>query len=74
MTELKNHLGKIGIGIMIAGMVRLFYDSYEINQKFPTNYRWYDHPEPIVPIIAMLVAFSGITIFIINFRRGGKVL
>jgi hypothetical protein len=74
LAKLKDNLGKIGVGIMVVGLARLFYDSYEINQQFPTNYRWYDHPDPIVPIVAMLISFTGIGIFIFNFRKGGKVI
>ena len=67
-------LGKIGIIIMAIGMFFLFYDSYVINQMFPTNYHFYEHPEIHIPITAMLLAFSGTAIFIIHFKKGRNVL
>ena len=66
-------LGKIGIIIMTIGMFFLFYDSYVINQMFPTNYHFYQHPEIHIPITAMLLAFSGTAIFIIHFKKGRNV-
>ena len=72
--KLDKSLGKIGILIMVIGMVLLFYDSYVINQMFPTNYHFYEHPEVHIPIIAMLIAFSGTGIFIIHFKKGRNVL
>lgn len=59
---------------MIAGLSVLFYDAYRINQLFPMNYRFYDHPEMYIPIVGMFVAFLGTAIFIINFRQGRKIL
>ena len=72
--KLEKSLGKVGIIIMTLGMSFLFYDSYMINQMFPTNYHFYEHPEIHIPIIAMLLAFLGTAIFIIHFKKGRNVL
>ena len=72
--KLDKSLGKVGIIVMAIGMFFLFYDSYMMNQMFPTNYHFYEHPEIHIPITAMLVAFSGTAIFIIHFKKGRNVL
>ena len=72
--KLDKSLGKIGIVIMAIGMFFLFYDSYVINQMFPTNYHFYEHPQIHLPITAMLLAFSGTAIFIIHFKKGRNVI
>lgn len=74
LKKFDKSLGKIGIIMMVIGMFFLFYDSYVINQMFPTNYHFYEHPEIHIPITAMLLAFSGTAIFIIHFKKGRNVL
>ena len=68
------HLGKIGFTIIAAGMILLFYDAYKINQLYPMNYAFYQHPEIYVPIIGMSIAFFGTFIFIFNFVKGRTVI
>ena len=52
----------------------LFYDAYNINQFYPMNYVFYQHPEIYIPIIGMSVAFLGTFIFIFNFVKGRTVI
>ena len=59
---------------MISGLFFLFYDAYRINQLYPTDYRFYDHPDIYIPLTCMFVAFLGTAIFIINFKKGYKIL
>jgi hypothetical protein len=72
--KLSNNLGKIGISIMTVGLIILYYDAYRLIQTVSTGYHYYDHPETHIPIIGMIIAFTGITIFIYNFIKGRKVL
>jgi hypothetical protein len=72
--KLSNNLGKIGLGIMTVGLIILYYDAYTLTQLFPTNYHFYEHPEIYIPIVGMIVAFFGISIFIFNFSKGKKVI
>jgi len=59
---------------MIVGLVILYYDSYRINQLYPTNYQFYNHPEIHIPLTAMAIAFFGTSVFIVNLRKGKKVI
>ncbi len=59
---------------MFAGLVILYFDAIRLNQNLPTNYHFYEHPEIYIPIIGMLIAFLGTSIFIINLRRGLSVI
>ena len=59
---------------MISGLFLLFYDAYRINQLYPMDYRFYDHPEIYIPLMSMFIAFLGTAIFIINFKKGRKIL
>ena len=68
------HLGKIGLFIMVIGMVILYYDGIRLIPLVPSGYQFYEHPEMYVPIISMMMAFVGIGIFIYNFSKGGKVI
>jgi len=69
-----NHLGKIGLSIMAIGLIILYYDAYRLTQLFPTGYHYYEHPEIHIPIIGMIIAFTGTAIFIYNFSKGRKVI
>ncbi len=69
-----NHLGKIGLSIMVIGMVILYYDGMSLISIVPSGYQFYEHPKIYVPIISMIVSFVGVGIFIYNFSKGGKVI
>ena len=69
-----NHLGKIGLFIMVIGMMILYYDGIRLIPIVPSAYQFYEHPEIHIPIVSMLMAFVGIGIFIYNFSKGGKVV
>ena len=68
------YLGKIGLVIMTVGLIILYYDAYVLIQLFPTGYLFFDHPQVHVPIIGMLIAFGGTSVFIYNFSKGKKVV
>ena len=72
--ESHSHLGKIGLSIMVTGMMILYYDGIRLIPTVPSGYQFYEHPEIHIPIISMIMAFVGIGIFIYNFRKGGKVI
>ena len=67
------HLGKIGFIIIAIGMIILFYDAFRINQMYPINYVFYEHPEIYVPLSGMAIAFLGTSLFIFNFVKGRTV-
>ncbi len=69
-----NPLGKIGLFIMVIGMMILYYDGIRLIPIVPSGYQFYEHPEIHIPIVSMLMAFVGIGIFIYNFSKGGKVI
>ena len=69
-----NHLGKIGLSIMVIGMIVLYYDGIRLIPIAPPGYQFYEHPEIYIPIISVIVAFAGVGIFIYNFSKGGKVI
>ena len=69
-----NHLGKVGLFIMVIGMVILYYDGIRLITIVPSEYQFYEHPEIYIPISSMVMAFVGIGIFIYNFSKGGKVI
>jgi len=69
-----NHLGKIGLSIMVVGMIILYYDGIRLTQLFPTGYNYYEHPEIHIPIIGIIIAIVGTAIFIYNFSKGRKVI
>ena len=68
------HLGKIGLSIMVIGMMILYYDGIRLIPIVPTGYQFYEHPEIHIPIISMMMAFVGLGIFIYNFSKGRKVI
>ena len=72
--KLNNHLGKIGLLIMVTGMLILYYDGIRLIPIVPIGYQFYEHPEIHIPIISMIMAFVGLGIFIYNFRKGEKVI
>ena len=69
-----NHLGKVGLFIMVTGMVILYYDGIRLIPIVPSGYQFYEHPEIYIPIVSMFMAFVGIGIFIYNFSKGEKVI
>ena len=69
-----NHLGKIGLSIMVVGMMILYYDGIRLIPLVPAGYQFYEHPEIHIPIISMIIAFVGVGIFIYNFSKGVKVI
>lgn len=69
-----NHHGKIGISIMVVGMIILYSDGIRLIYLFPTGYHYYEHPEIYIPIIGAIVAAIGTTIFLYNFSKGRKVI
>jgi len=73
-SQSKGIIGKIGLVLIIVGMGILFYDAYQLMQMFPTGYQFNNHPAFHVPIIGVIIAFSGTIIFIRNFLKGNKVL
>ena len=70
----KNHLGKIGLLVMVIGLAIVYYDSFRLIQTIPTGYQFYEHPEIHIPIIGMIIAFSGTGLFIYNFIKGRNVI
>ena len=69
-----NHLGKIGLSIMVIGMVILYYDRIRLIPIVPSGYQFYEHPEIYIPIISIIISFTGVGIFIYNFSKDGKVV
>ena len=70
----KRTFGKVGLLLIAVGFAILFYDSYQLTQMFPTDYQFINHPAFHVPIIGMIIIFTGTAIFIHNFLKGDKVL
>ena len=69
-----NHLGKIGLSIMVIGMVILYYDGIRLISTVSPGYQFYEHPEIHIPLISMILSFVGVGIFVYNFSKGGKVI
>ncbi len=74
LSKSKSQLGKIGIVIIIIGMIILYADGIRLTQTVPTGYQFYEHPEIHIPIIGFIIAFLGIGIFIYNFSKGRNVI
>lgn len=72
--KFKNHLGKIGILMMVTGMIILYSDGIRLIQIVPVGYQFYEHPEIHIPIIGIIIAFLGVGIFIYNFSKGRNVV
>ena len=74
LSKSKSQFGKIGIVLMVIGMIILYADGIRLTQTVPAGYQFYEHPEIYIPIIGFIVAFSGMGIFIHNFRKGRNVI
>jgi len=74
LSKSKSQFGKIGIVLMAIGMIILYVDGIRLTQTVPTGYQFYEHPEIHIPIIGFIIAFSGMGIFIYNFRKGKHVI
>ena len=74
LSKSKSRFGKIGIVLMAIGMIILYADGARLYLTVPTGYQFYEHPEIHIPIIGFIVAFSGMGIFIYNFRKGKNVI
>ena len=74
LSKSKSQLGKIGIVLMAIGMIILYADGIRLTQTVSVGYQFYEHPEIHIPIIGFIVAFSGMGIFIYNFRKGRNLI
>jgi len=74
LSESKSQLGKIGIVLIIIGMIILYTDGIRLTQTVTIGYQFYEHPEIHIPIIGFIVAFLGMGIFIYNFSKGRNVI
>ncbi len=74
LSKSKSQLGKIGIVMMVIGMIILYADGIQLTQTVPVGYQFYEHPEIHIPIIGFIIAFLGMGIFIYNFNKGGNVI
>ena len=74
ISKSKSQFGKIGLAIMVAGMIILYVDGIRLTQTVPSGYQFYEHPEIQIPIIGIVIAFFGATIFIYNFSKGRNVI
>ena len=70
----KSQFGKIGLVIMVVGMIILYADGTRLTQTVPVSYQFYEHPEIQIPIIGIMIAFFGTAIFIYNFSKGRNVI
>jgi len=74
VSKTKSQFGKIGLAIMVAGMIILYVDGIRLTQTVPEDYQFYEHSEIQIPIIGIMVAFFGTAIFIYNFSKGRNVI
>lgn len=74
LSKSKSQLGKIGLVIMVMGMIILYADGIKLAQTVPAGYQFYEHPEIHIPIIGIAIAFFGTAIFIYNFSKGRNVI
>jgi len=74
LSKSKSQLGKIGIVLIIIGMIILYTDGIRLTQTVPTGYQFYEHPEIHIPIIGFIVAFLGTGIFVYNFSKGRNII
>ena len=70
----KSQFGKIGLAVMVAGMIILYADGIKLIQTVPVGHQFYEHPEIQIPIIGIIIAFFGTAIFIYNFSKGRNVI
>jgi len=74
LSRSKSQFGKIGLTIMVIGMIILYADGIRLTQTVPVGYQFYEHPEIQIPIIGITIAFFGTAIFIYNFSKGKNVI
>ena len=74
LSKSKSQLGKIGIVLMVIGMIILYTDGARLYLTVPVGYQFYEHPEIHIPIIGFIVAFLGTGIFIYNFSKERNVI
>lgn len=74
LSKSKSHFGKIGLSMMVVGMIILYADGIRLTQTVPIGYQFYEHPEIYIPIIGIIITFLGIAIFIYNFNKGRNVI
>jgi len=74
LSKSKSQFGKIGLAIMVTGMIILYADGIKLTQTVSVGYQFYEHPEIQIPIIGIMIAFFGTTIFIYNFSKGRNVI
>ena len=74
LSKSKSQLGKIGLVIMVIGMIILYADGIRLTQTVPVGYQFYEHPEIHIPIIGIVIAFLGTALFIYNFSKGRNVI
>jgi uncharacterized protein YjeT (DUF2065 family) len=74
LSKSKSQLGKIGIVLIVIGMIILYADAIKLTQTVQVGYQFYEHPEIHIPIIGFIVAFLGTGIFIYNFSKGRNVI
>ena len=74
LSKSKSQFGKIGLTIMVMGMIILYADGIRLTQTVPEGYQFYEHPEIQIPIIGIIIAFFGTSIFIYNFSKGRNVI
>lgn len=68
------NLGKIGLFVMVVGLIILYYDGISLMQTVSPEYQYYEHPQIHIPLIFMMVSFVGIGIFLYNFSKGRNVI
>ncbi|MEK0367423.1 MAG: hypothetical protein QQN45_05770 [Nitrosopumilus sp.] len=74
LSKSKSQLGKIGVVLMVIGMIILYADGARLYLTVPAGYQFYEHPEIHIPIIGFIVAFLGTGIFIYNFSKERNVI
>jgi len=74
LSQLNNHFGKIGIAIVVIGLLILYIDGYKMSQDFSASMTISDHPEIYIPILGIIITSIGAVVFIINYTRGRIVI
>ncbi len=74
LSKSKSQLGKIGIVMIVIGMIILYVDGARLYLTVPIGYQFYEHPEIHIPIIGFIFAFSGMGIFIYNISKGRNII
>jgi len=74
LSKPKSQFGKIGLVIMVTGMIILYVDGIRLASTVSVGYQFYEHPEIHIPIMGIIIAFLGTAIFIYNFSKGRNVI